>query len=235
VLKQEKERLVGELVERLRSTDTLILADYRGLDMTAIEAVRSELLKHGARFSVVKNTLARRAAGEAGIEPLGEFLTGPTAIAFVGDGDMVAVAKTLSETARTTRILEVKGAILQGQPITAEQVRDLASLPPADVLRGQVVGAIVGPLNAIVGIFAAPLRDLVGVVDARIDQLRERGDTSEATEVADVQPGEPADRGIDAVAEPAATEADEGEDETPEATAGGGETMEASEDETQEG
>jgi large subunit ribosomal protein L10 len=176
MLKQEKEQVVAELVERLRTSDTLIVADYRGLDMGQIDAVRTELLRHGARFSVVKNTLTRRAAEAAGVDELNEFLDGPTAIAFVGEGDMVAVAKALNDTARQTRILTLKGGILQRRPISAEQVRDLATLPPADVLRGQVLGAIVGPLNAIVGIFAAPLRDFVGVLDARIEQLRAEGE-----------------------------------------------------------
>ncbi len=177
MLREDKEQVVTELVERLRTSETLIVADYRGLTMPEIDRVRGELLQHGARFSVVKNTLTKRAAEIAGVEALNEFLAGPTAIAFVADGDMVAVAKTLNETARQTRILTLKGGILQGRPVTADQVRDLATLPPVDVLRGQVVGAVVGPLNAIVGLFAAPLRDLVGVLDARTEQLREQGDS----------------------------------------------------------
>jgi large subunit ribosomal protein L10 len=174
VLKEKKEQVVAELVERLRSTDTLIVADYRGLSMKEIDGVRGELLQHGARFSVVKNTLTRRAAEEAGVEALKDFLEGPTAIAFVGDGDMVAVAKTLSDTARRTKVLAVRGGILQGETITADQVRDLATLPPLDVLQGQVLGAIVGPMTAVVGLFTAPLRDLVNVLDARIQQLEEK-------------------------------------------------------------
>jgi large subunit ribosomal protein L10 len=174
VLKEKKEQVVAELVERLRSTDTLIVADYRGLSMKEIDGVRGELLQHGAGFSVVKNTLTRRAAEAAGVEALKEFLEGPTAIAFVGDGDMVAVAKTLSDTARRTKVLAVRGGILQGQTITADQVRDLASLPPLDVLQGQILGAIVGPMNAVVGLFTAPLRDMVNVLDARIQQLQEQ-------------------------------------------------------------
>jgi large subunit ribosomal protein L10 len=180
MLRQEKERVVAELVERLRSSDTLIVADYRGLTMSEIDGVRTELLRHGARFSVVKNTLTKRAAEEAGVPELLELLEGPTAIAFVGDGDMVAVAKSLNDTARQTRVLTLRGGLLQGQPMSADQVRDLAALPPADILRGQVLGAVVGPLNAIVGLFTAPLRDLVGLIDARISQLQEQGETVEA-------------------------------------------------------
>ena len=180
----DKEQVVAELVERLRTASTMIVADYRGLGMTDLDGVRTELLKHGARFSVVKNTLTRRAAEAAGVAELNQFLDGPTAIAFVVDGDMAQVAKVLNETARRSRILAVKGGLLDGRPITPEQVGDLASLPPADVLRGQALGAIVGPLNAIVGIFSAPLRDFVGVVDARIRQLEESGEAATGAEAA---------------------------------------------------
>ena len=175
MLKRDKEQVVAELVERLRTADALILADYRGLPMSELENLRTELLRNGGRFSVVKNTLTKLAADAAGLDALDEFLEGPTAIAFVSDGDAVAVAKALTETARRTRVLRLKGGILQGRAITAEQVRDLAELPPADVLRGQVLGAVVGPLNAIVALFNAPLREFVGVIDARIRQLQEQG------------------------------------------------------------
>ena len=185
MLRQDKERVVEELVERLRASDTLIVADYRGLTMKEIDALRSELLKHGARFSVVKNSLTKRAAEVAGVEALIELLDGPTAIAFVQDGDMVAVAKSLNDTARQTRVLTLKGGILQGQPVGTDEVVRLASLPPADVLQGQVLGAVVGPLNAIVGLFTAPLRDLVGVIDARISQLQEQGDATEEAPAAE--------------------------------------------------
>jgi large subunit ribosomal protein L10 len=171
MLRKDKERVVADLVERLRGSDTLILADYRGLSVSELDDVRTKLLEHGARFSVVKNTLTRRAAAEAGLETLTALLDGPTAIAFVGDGDMVAVAKTLNETARRTKVLEIKGGILQGAPLEAEQVVELAALPPAEMLKGQVLGAIVGPLNSIVGLFAAPLQDFVGLLDARVEQL----------------------------------------------------------------
>jgi large subunit ribosomal protein L10 len=171
VQRKDKEQVVTTLVERLRASETLILADYRGLSVSELDDVRTKLLEHGARFSVVKNTLTKRAAEDAGLESLTALLDGPTAIAFVGDGDMAAVAKTLNDTARRTRILEIKGGILQGAPMDAAQVVELASLPPADVLRGQVLGAIVGPLNEIVGLFAAPLQNLVGLLDARVEQL----------------------------------------------------------------
>jgi large subunit ribosomal protein L10 len=171
MLKKDKERIVAELVERLRGAPTLIIADYRGLGVRELDDVRTELLKHGARFSVVKNTLTKRAAEIADVD-LAEFLDGPTAIAFVSDGDMVQVAKTLAETARRTKVLALKGGIVDGRPMGADDVQRLATLPPADVLRGQVLAAVVGPVNAVAGLFGAPLRDFVGIVDARIRQLQ---------------------------------------------------------------
>jgi large subunit ribosomal protein L10 len=183
VLKSDKERVVAELAERLKTTDTLIVADYRGLTMTQIDDLRSELLKHGARFSVVKNTLTRRAAEAAGADMLLGLLEGPTAIAFLeAEGDPVAVAKALADAARTTRVLAVRGGILEGSELSPEDVANLAKLPPADVLRAQLVGALAGSLTTVVGLFAAPMRDLVGVLQARIDQLQAEQPAAEAEE-----------------------------------------------------
>src|SRR5688572_16162438 len=181
MLKSDKERIVGELTERLQATETLIVADYRGLTMKEIDALRGELLQHGARFSVVKNSLTRRAAEAAGADAVLALLDGPTAIAFLEtDGDPVAVAKALAETARTTKVLAVRGGLLEGRAMTAEEVEELAKLPPLDLLRGQVLGAVAAPLYAIVGLFTAPLQDLHGLLQARIDQLG--GDETEAVE-----------------------------------------------------
>ena len=179
--KSEKERVIAELTERLRVSQTLIVADYRGLTMPEIDGLRGELLKHGARFSVVKNTLTRRAAEAAGADAVLTMLEGPTAIAFLeSDGDPVAVAKALSDAVRTTKILVIRGGVLDGKEISAEDVDNLAKLPPLDQLRGQVLGAITAPLTTIIGLFSAPLQNLIGLIDARIEQLQAQGDTSAA-------------------------------------------------------
>jgi large subunit ribosomal protein L10 len=181
VKKEDKERVVAELTERLRTTETLVVADYRGLTMPQIDELRTKLIEHGARFAVVKNTLTRRAAEAAGSDALLALLEGPTAIAFLeSEGDPVAVAKALVDAARDTRVLEVRGGLLEGKPVAASEIESLAKLPPFEVLRSQVLGAITAPLTAIVGLFTAPLQDLHGLLDARIEQLREQGDTSEA-------------------------------------------------------
>jgi len=179
VKKEDKERVVAELTERLRSTETLLVADYRGLTMPQIDELRSKLIEHGARFAVVKNTLTRRAAEAAGSDTLLALLEGPTAIAFLeSDGDPVAVAKALVDSARETRVLEVRGGMLEGRPIAAAEIESLAKLPPLDALRGQVLATVIAPLTGILALFTAPLQDLYGLIDARIEQLQEQGDTS---------------------------------------------------------
>jgi len=211
--KEDKERVVAELTEKLRRSETLIVADYRGLTMPQIDALRGRLIEHGARLSVVKNTLTRRAAEAAGTEGLLALLEGPSAIAFIeADGDAVAVAKALADSARETRVLEIRGGIMQGRTITAESIEELAKLPPLEILRGQVLGAVIAPLSSIAALVNAPLQNLYGLIDARIEQLQAGGDTGAAPEAeaeAVAEAEEPA-------AEPAA-EAD-AEPESPEST-----------------
>jgi large subunit ribosomal protein L10 len=199
--KSDKERVVAELTERLRTSETLIVADYRGLTNAEIDDLRSKLIEHGARFAVVKNTLTRRAAEAAGADALLALLEGPSAIAFVeSDGDPVAVAKALSAAATSTKILAIRGGVLEGKSLTAAEVESLAKLPPADVIRAQLVGAIVSPLTTVVALLVAPVRDLVGLIDARIEQLQEQGDTSAAEGASGSEPqGSP-----EATEEPAA-------------------------------
>jgi len=182
VNKSQKESVVEELTARLRAADTLLVADYRGLTMPQIDALRTRLLESGARFTVVKNTLTRRAAEAAGADALLALLEGPSAIAFLeADGDMVSAAKALADAARETRVLAIRGGIMQGRTVSAAEVESLATLPPVEVLRGQVLGAIIAPLSSLIGLVNAPLQDLYGLIDARIEQLQAQGGAS-ATE-----------------------------------------------------
>jgi large subunit ribosomal protein L10 len=230
--KEDKERVVAELTERLRTAETLFVADYRGLTMPQIDALRGRLLENGARLSVVKNTLTRRAAQAAGADALLALLEGPSAIAFIeADGDMVAVAKALADSARETKVLEIRGGVMQGREISASNVEELAKLPPLDVLRGQVLGAIIAPLSAIAALVNAPLQNLYGLIDARIEQLQAGGDTSAAEAAPAEAAAEP--EGAAASVEAEAEEAPAAEAE-PEAEADGAETQETTETEDQE-
>ncbi len=219
--REDKEQVVEALTERLKTAETVLVADYRGLTMPQIDALRSRLIETGARFSVVKNTLTRRAAEAAGNEALLALLEGPSAIAFIeADGDMVAAAKALADAAKETRVLAIRGGVLSGRTMSADEVESLAKLPAIDVLRGQVLGAIVAPLSAIAGLVNAPLQNLYGLIDARIEQLQAGGDTSAAE------------------AAPAAEEAPEAPEapaeEAPEPTAEAEETETTTTEETQE-
>jgi large subunit ribosomal protein L10 len=181
VLKTDKERIVTELASDLNSAETLIVADYRGLTNKQLEALRDALLEHGARFRIVKNTLTRRAAEQAGAEELLVMLEGPTAIAFIeSSGDPAAVAKALAATAKESNVLTLRGGLLEGKPLSGADVDQLAKLPPTDVLRAQLVGAIVAPVTQLLALVSAPLRDLHGLIDARIKQLEEQGDSAGA-------------------------------------------------------
>jgi large subunit ribosomal protein L10 len=216
---EQKEQVVEELTKRLRAAETLLVADYRGLTMPQIDDLRTRLLASGARFTVVKNTLTLRAAAAAGAEALLALLDGPSAIAFLeADGDMVAAAKALADSARETRVLEIRGGVMQGRAMTAAEVESLATLPSMEVLRGQVLGAIVAPLTVLAGLLNAPLQNLVGLIEARIEQLG----GAEAEEVSVEE--EPA--GEEQVAE-ATTDED--------VTASADEQAEVSETETEEG
>jgi large subunit ribosomal protein L10 len=190
VLKTDKERIVDELAAELGAAETLIIADYRGLTNKQLEALRDELIPHGARFRIVKNTLTRRAAEQAGADALLVMLEGPTAIAFIESaGDPAAVAKALAKTAKDTNVLTLRGGILEGKTLSGEEVDRLATLPPLDVLRGQVVGAVVAPLTQLLALISAPLRDLHGLLEARIKQLEEQGEVVErAAEAAIAEP-----------------------------------------------
>src|SRR5437016_3930339 len=177
--REQKEQVVDELTQRLKAAESFLVADYRGLTMPQIDELRTRLIESGARFTVVKNTLTRRAAEAAGADALLALLDGPSAIAFLeADGDIVAAAKALADSARETRVLEIRGGVMQGRVLTAAEVESLATLPPEDVLRGQVLGAIVAPVTALAGLLNAPLQNLVGLIDARIEQL---GGEEEAT------------------------------------------------------
>jgi large subunit ribosomal protein L10 len=213
--KAEKERVVAELTERLAGAETIIVADYRGLTVTQIGELRGKLLEHGARFSVVKNTLTKRAAESAGVKPLLAMLEGPTAIAFLeSGGDPVAVAKALEDAVKAN-VLTLKGGLLEGSEVSADEVRQLAKLPPTEMLRAQLVGAVAGPVTMIVGLFTAPMRDLVGVLEARIAQLEEQGETAPAPEGAPAEaPAAEAEPEAAAEEAPAEEPAAEAEPET---------------------
>jgi large subunit ribosomal protein L10 len=176
VNKQEKAAVVKDLTEQFGESTTLFVADYRGLDMPEITELRSRLREADAQFSVVKNTLARRAAKDAGLEEVAEMFSGPTAIAWVR-GDAAAVAKALKDFAKTREgILELRGGLMDGNLVDAAQVKDIAELPPREVILAMLLSAVNAPATQLVGAINAPARDIVSLLGNWIEKRKEAGE-----------------------------------------------------------
>jgi large subunit ribosomal protein L10 len=166
---EAKQATVAQLKDDLSNAKATIVADYRGLTVSDISAVRRALRGEGITYRVVKNRLAKIAAQEVGTGELNELLTGPTALA-MGSGDEVLLAKTFLDAIRPYRTVAVRGAVLNGKRIDGDAVTRLAALPTRDVLLGQLAGGIVSPLSTMASLLAAPLRNLGYALQQLADQ-----------------------------------------------------------------
>jgi large subunit ribosomal protein L10 len=167
--KSQKSEIIEELAGQIGDASSMIVADYRGLSVAQITKIRTDLQAADATLVVSKNTLARVAAERSGANDLVGLLRGPSAIAFVR-GDVAAAAKTLTDAAASTRILTVRGAVVEGTAFDAAGVSALAKLPSRDVLIAQVVRGIAAPISGFVGTLAAIPRGLV----IALDQVRQQ-------------------------------------------------------------
>lgn len=188
---------VAEIADAFRDSSAAVLTEYRGLSVAQITQLRRSM---GAttRYAVVKNTLTRIAARDAGVSGIDELLTGPTAVAFVS-GDPVEAAKSLRDFARTNPALVVKGGVLDGAFLSADEIRRLADLESREVLLARMAGALQGSLSQAVGLFAAPLSQAVRLAEALRQQKAEadpsvlRGGAGTAPEPAAVTAADPTD------------------------------------------
>jgi large subunit ribosomal protein L10 len=160
----EKATAVAELAEQFRSSNAVVLTEYRGLTVRQLTELRRSL-GGNASYEIVKNTLTKLAAKDAGVEGLDTELTGPSAIAFVR-GDPVETAKGLREFARANPLLVIKGGVLEGKPLTADEVRRLADLESREVLLAKLAGAMQASLSGAVSLFAAPLSKTARALEA---------------------------------------------------------------------
>jgi len=167
-----KEAAVAELTEKFQSSTAVLLTEYRGLTVGQLKELRKSI-SADATFAVVKNTLTKIAAGNAGISSLNDDLTGPTAIAFV-HGDPVAVAKGLRNFSKANPLLVIKGGYFDGNPLTAEEVGKLADLESREVMLAKLAGAFKASLFGAAYLFNAPLSKAVRTVDA----LREKQESA---------------------------------------------------------
>lgn len=160
-----KQPVVQEIKGKLEASKGAVLTDYRGLNVAEVTELRTKLREVGVEYKVVKNTLARIAANEIGIEGLDGYLEGPTAIAY-GIEDAVAPAKVLSEFAKAHKNLEIKAGILEGKVIDLDGVKALADLPSREVLLAKLLGSMQSPLYGMANVLQGNLRNLVYVLDA---------------------------------------------------------------------
>jgi len=171
----EKVATVAEVRERLEQSSSVLVTEYRGLSVKAMADLRRSLRPAGGTYKVYKNTLVRRAANEAGLD-LDEHLVGPTALAFTGTmpdgspGDVVSMAKVLKEFARTNPALVVKGGLLEGATLNADQVRRLADIEPREVLLAKLAGLMAAPMTQFAGLLQALPRNFAYGLKALIDQ-----------------------------------------------------------------
>jgi len=168
-IREEKAAVIAEVRGKLEAADAAIVTEYRGMSVTALAQLRRELRNAGAEYKVYKNTLARFAVREAGLEALEEFLTGPTAIAFV-KGDAAAAAKALREQAKTNPLLIVKGGVVGTTAMSKKDLDVLADLPSREVLLAQFAGALQAPLVKTAGLSQALPRNMAYGLKALIDQ-----------------------------------------------------------------
>ena len=167
--KSDKNAAIAELTGKFRESGAAVLTEYRGLTVAQLTQLRNDLREH-ATYAVVKNTLTERAAAEAGVTAFDGQLVGPSAIAFV-TGDPVEAAKKLRDFAKANPLLVIKGGVLDGKPLSAEEITKLASLESREVLLAKLAGAMNASLSQAVYLFAAPLSQTARVVDA----LRAKG------------------------------------------------------------
>jgi large subunit ribosomal protein L10 len=153
-VRSEKEAVVAEIRAKMSGASAVIITEYRGISVTGLATLRLALREHGAEYRVYKNTLARFAAREAGIEGLDALLVGPTAITFV-DGDVAAVAKTLKDFSKTNQNLVLQGGAIDGKTVSASYIDVLASLPSHEAMLGQFAGLLLAlPRNMAYGLKA---------------------------------------------------------------------------------
>jgi len=165
----DKAATVAELADRFRDSNAAVLTEYRGLTVAQLTTLRSTLKEH-ATYTVVKNTLTKLAAKEAGVTAFDGQLAGPSAVAFV-TGDPVEAAKGLRDFARTNPQLVIKAGLLDGNAMTADEIRQLADLESREVLLAKLAGAMKASLTKAAYLFAAPLSKAVRTVDALREKL----------------------------------------------------------------
>jgi large subunit ribosomal protein L10 len=168
--RDEKAAVIDRIAGELESSSAVFAVDYRGITVAQVADLRTKLRESDTTLSVVKNSLTERAADKAGAEALKAILAGPTALAFVR-GDAAAAAKALSDAQRATQVLEFKGGLMDGKPVSPDEIRAISRLPTREVLYQQLVGVVAAPLNGL----ARGLNALIAGVAIQLQAIADQG------------------------------------------------------------
>jgi large subunit ribosomal protein L10 len=198
--RDEKAAVIDRIAGELEESQAVFAVDYRGITVSQVADLRAKLRENDATFRVVKNSLTERAADKAGAEALKALLEGPTALTFVR-GDAAAAAKALSDAQRLTQVLDFKGGLMDGEPVSADDIKAIAKLPSREVLYAQLVGTVAAPLSGLVRTLNALIAGLAIQLKAIHDQGLVSGTSAPAEKVV-----EPAVDAAPAAEEPAAEE-----------------------------
>lgn len=213
--KSDRQVAVEEITAQFRESNAAVLTEYRGLTVKQLKELR-RALGADTQYAVVKNTLTKRAADEAGIAGLGDLLAGPSAIAFI-KGDAVEAAKGLRDFAKANPLLVIKGGVMDGKSLSAAEVTKLADLESREVLLAKMAGAMKASLTQAVYLFAAPLSQTARVVDALRAKVEAEGPVAVAPAADEAPVAEAAEAEAPAAEAPeaeAAADVAEGGDES---------------------
>jgi large subunit ribosomal protein L10 len=172
--RDQKAAAIAEIAAHIDDSHAIFAVDYRGISVPQIAELRSKLRDAEATFKVVKNSLTERAADDAGVVTLKDYLTGPTALTFVR-GDAATAAKAIADYARATQLLPFKGGLMDGNVLDVEQIRALSRLPSREVLYGQLVGVVASPISGVVRTLSA----LIGGLASALGQVRDKKESGE--------------------------------------------------------
>jgi large subunit ribosomal protein L10 len=165
ISKEQKNKVIAQYLEWAARSQALFITEYTGLTMKQLDELRNKIREAGGEFHVVKNTLGKHAFKEAGMPVPAGFFEGSTAISFAFN-NAAGMAKVVSEYARTQELFKIKGGYLAKSPVTADQVKALAELPPLEVMRAQLLGTILAPASQLARILAEPARQVATVIKA---------------------------------------------------------------------
>ncbi|RKD30938.1 50S ribosomal protein L10 [Thermohalobacter berrensis] len=171
---EQKKQIVQEIKEKIEKAQAVVLVDYRGLNVAEVNELREKYKEAGIEYKVYKNTLMRFAFKDAGLEDFKEYLVGPSAVAFSYE-DPVAPAKVTHDFSKEHDNLEIKAGVVDGKIINVDRVKELAQLPPREVLIGQVLGGLNGPISGFANVLQANIRNLVYALNAVKEKQEAQG------------------------------------------------------------